>query len=114
MGWGYGFQNGGESNGRGGDGDGDGDGDGEGATVIVIIEYNESGLEIWIMNHSTWLPKPPSPLTFPSLGVEATPSSSADDTSTYLLTVQRRLEARLREFLVREEDGDGAVVGGWC
>ena len=95
VGWAYGVLVGGESNGRGGEVDGDGDGKG----VSVVVEYNESELDIWIMNDA-WVPQPKGHMIFPELGVEAIPSPSADDTSTYLLTVQRRLDSTLRKFLV--------------
>lgn len=81
---------------------------GEESSSVLLVEYNESGLEVWIMNDDeAWVVKPRGHIMFPELGVEAIVDEAAE---TYFLTVQRRLEARLRKFLGKEDDG--AVVGG--
>ena len=82
---------------------GDGNGNGNGLSVSVLVDYNESGLEMWVIDDA-WVLKPKGHVMFPELGVEAIVDEAAD---TYFLTVQRRLEGSLRKFLVRE---DGAVV----
>ena len=109
VGWGYEFL---------GDGDGEGDGkreeeqqdeggnDGDG--LSVMIEYNEGGLEVWVVNHETWLPTPDGHITFPDLGAHASLDSPAA-ADRYFLTVQQRLEGSLRKLLIEEEDG--VVVG---
>ena len=80
-----------------------GDGNGSGLSVSVLVEYNEAGLEVWVMDDA-WVLKPRGHIMFPELGVEAIVDEAAD---TYFLTVQRRLEGSLRKHLVKE---DGAVV----
>ena len=73
------------------------------SSVSVLVEYNEGGLEVWVMDDA-WVVKPRGHIMFPELGVEAIVDEAAD---TYSLTVQRRLEGSLRKHLVKE---DGAVV----
>ena len=81
-----------------------GDGNGNGlSSVSVLVEYNEGGLEVWVMDDA-WVLTSKGHIMFPELGVEAIVDEAAD---TYFLTVQRRLEASLRKHLVKE---DGAVV----
>ncbi len=81
---------------------GDGKG-GQGLGITVLVDYNESGLEVWVMDDA-WILKPKGHVMFPELGVEAIVDEAAD---MYFLTVQRRLEGSLRKYLVEE---DGAVV----
>ncbi len=87
-----------------GNGEEGGDGNGNGLSVSVLVEYNEGGLEVWVMDDA-WVLKPKGHVMFPELGVEAIVDEAAD---TYFLTVQRRLEASLRKHLVKE---DGTVLG---
>ena len=86
-----------------GDGGREKGGDRDGLSVSVLVEYNEGGLEVWVMDEA-WVLKPRGHIIFPELGVEAIVDEAAD---TYFLTVQRRLEGSLRKYLVTE---DGAVV----
>ena len=79
-------------------------GDMDGLSVSVLVEYNEGGLEVWVMDDA-WVLIPRGHIIFPELGVEAIVDEAAD---TYFLTVRRRLEGSLRKHLVNE---DGAVMG---
>ena len=110
VGWAYGVLDGeGEGVGEGkGDGGRRGEGEEGGDEVSVVVEYNEGGLDVWVLDEA-WVVKPRGHIMFPDLGVEAIIDSSAAD--TYFLTVQRRLEGFLRKFVGKEdEDGDGKGV----
>ena len=103
MGRAYDFLEGGRDGGEGARAKEQDGGKADEGGVTVMVEYNESGLDVWVMDDA-WVMKPKGHVVFPELGVEAILDEAAE---TYFLTVQRRLEANLRKFLV---EGDGSVV----
>ena len=105
MGRAYDFLEGGRDGGEGARAKEQDGGKADEGGVTVMVEYNESGLDVWVMDES-WVMKPKGHMTFPELGVEAIIDEAAE---TYFLTVQRRLETTFRKHLVKE---DGSVVEG--
>lgn len=104
VGWGYGFLEGGDGDGEGGRKKGEEEDEG-GKGLSILIDYNESGLELWIMDEA-WVPQSNGHIIYPELGAHAIIDSAAA-ADTYFLTVQQQLSATLRTFFVEEDDGGG-------